>query len=341
MPRNKVFFIYDCLDNSVHTELVFARIIHESVPRLAFSCLPEIHVVGPSTLAERFLLEGGGVHIHQVHAVGPTGLEVMSLPRYCHEIYEVIGAIRPDYIFAASSTLGRTITSWLSVQLDTGVVADAIEFRYDEVTEHLVYTRSTDNDSLLSTIAFNRFPEIASVRPKYTELPSLSSLLPIPASRLTANTVSTGTTDGIEVLSRTWLGRTNAYSKVIIGVGRGVSNCALSSIRRFTDHFGIPLMCSRPLVEDQRFPLDLQIGQSGQSIRADLYIAVGISGATQHMLGTAQCKTVVAVNKDPGALIHHYSDISIINDAEKVFSALADMAINRKEATYEASDCSR
>lgn len=120
--------------------------------------------------------------------------------------------------------------------------------------------------------------------------------------------------------------------KVLIGVGRGVDPAVLELIREVSKRLKIELACTRPMVEKQIMPRYRQVGQSGVSVKPDLYIAVGISGASQHIVGIKDAKKVIAINKDPNAPIFQVCDIGIVADTKSLFTDLLNRLSSQEVA---------
>jgi electron transfer flavoprotein alpha subunit len=109
-------------------------------------------------------------------------------------------------------------------------------------------------------------------------------------------------------------------ANVIAAAGNGVRDVTLFA--RVAQALGAATGASRVAVDDGRFPRERQIGATGRSVSADLYLAIGISGAVQHLQGIKDCRHVVAVNLDPGAPIVQRADLSVIDDAGSFMQAL-------------------
>ncbi|MBW4080403.1 electron transfer flavoprotein subunit alpha/FixB family protein [Paenibacillus sp. S150] len=321
----KACFVFDSLMDSQPAMDAFIQMVQDVTGKLPSSDEPEIHVIIPATMAEQLYFTVNKTGPYTVHSIlAGTGGD-MSIFHYCEQVLARIRRIAPHFIYMVSSTLGRTMTSWLATSMGAGVIAGAIDLEYDPLSGHMVYTRSTNNDTLLSTITFMSFPEVASIRPNSAAAKGEENRGLTQRMSCTVYPPDKSELENIFILSRTRIEQQRLNSRIIVGVGRGVSSPALISIRRFTDKMNIPLLCTKPLVGRDEFTQEKQIGQSGGSIQADLYIAVGISGATQHMIGTLNCRKIIAINNDPAARIHQYSDISLINDAEVVFASLLEM----------------
>ncbi|MEM3356632.1 MAG: electron transfer flavoprotein subunit alpha/FixB family protein [Candidatus Bathyarchaeia archaeon] len=109
----------------------------------------------------------------------------------------------------------------------------------------------------------------------------------------------------------------------LIGIGRGIKDQAnMSMMEEFASVLGAVLACSRPVVDKGWLPTDRQVGSSGKTVKPKLYIAVGISGAFQHVLGMKNSDLIISINKDPNAPIFNFSDYGVIDDLFKIVPAL-------------------
>lgn len=110
---------------------------------------------------------------------------------------------------------------------------------------------------------------------------------------------------------------------VVVGVGRGVADEeTFERVRRLTSHFGAELAGTRPVVDRGWLAWNRQVGTSGQSIRPRIYLALGVSGAFQHVVGIQGAQTVIAVNRDPYAPIFRVADIGVVATVEEFLTAL-------------------
>ncbi len=118
---------------------------------------------------------------------------------------------------------------------------------------------------------------------------------------------------------------------VIIGVGRGIKEQAnVAIVEELAKAIGGVVACSRPIVDANWLPKDRQVGSSGKTVKPKLYIAVGISGAFQHIAGMKNSGTIIAINKDPNAPIFNEADYGIVDDLFKVVPALKNKIVGMK-----------
>jgi electron transfer flavoprotein alpha subunit len=114
-------------------------------------------------------------------------------------------------------------------------------------------------------------------------------------------------------------------SDIVVGIGRGIKEQDnLAMIEEFAASIGGVVACSRPIVDSDWLPKDRQVGSSGKVIKPKLYIAIGISGAFQHVAGMKGAETIIAINKDANAPIFHEADYGIVDDLFKVIPVLKE-----------------
>jgi electron transfer flavoprotein alpha subunit len=119
---------------------------------------------------------------------------------------------------------------------------------------------------------------------------------------------------------------------LIVSVGRGIKEQGnIEIVKKLADSLGAELAASRPICDNEWLPMDRQIGSSGQTVAPKLYLAVGISGAIQHLVGMKGSRTIVAINKDPEAPIFEIADYGIVGDLFEIVPALTAEAEKRRQ----------
>jgi electron transfer flavoprotein alpha subunit len=109
----------------------------------------------------------------------------------------------------------------------------------------------------------------------------------------------------------------------LVGVGRGIKDVTnIPMVEELAKAIGAVVSCSRPIVDKGWLPSDRQVGTSGKTVKPKLYIALGISGAFQHVLGMKSSDLIIAVNKDPKAPIFSFSDYGVVEDIFKILPPL-------------------
>jgi electron transfer flavoprotein alpha subunit len=114
-------------------------------------------------------------------------------------------------------------------------------------------------------------------------------------------------------------------AEIIVSVGRGIKEAEnIPIVQKLAEALGAELAASRPICDNGWLPMERQVGSSGQTVAPKMYMAVGISGAIQHLVGMKGSKTIVAINKDPEAPIFEVADYGIVGDLFQVIPALIE-----------------
>ncbi len=247
---------------------------------------------------------------------------------YAQSLLNFINQSRPRVLIAAADSIGRILTPYLAQQLRTGLTADCTSIHLDTQTGLLDQTRPAIGGSIMATIRCpNNQPQMATVRPhSYRPLSPdwnrTGEIVPIPAfnsqpSRITILDV---------VQPPEQFSIQNA--KRIVAVGRGFrrkENIALATA--FAKQLNAAVGGSREAVDRGWLEYPAQIGLSGKTVMPDLYIALGISGAIQHLAGMQTARKIVAVNRDPNAQIFKVADLAIVGDLFQILPALMERAV--------------
>lgn len=198
-------------------------------------------------------------------------------------------------------------------------------FENNIMYNHYVYLRSTNNDSFLSKIKVKEFPEIITFR-------SLGkNSLNYESQKINCIVKYILPDDKrIEVGSINCITNKSQHS-LVIGIGRGVNKETINKLCMLSKEYNIKVVCTKPLVENKTFLFENQVGQSGFTICPDVYLALGISGSIQHLLGIKNCKKIIAVNTDELANIHSVANFSIIQDCNIFVDKLIEYIEKRKQ----------
>ena len=226
-------------------------------------------------------------------------------------------------VLLSKSELGREVAPRLALRLDTGVAQDCLEVRIDSDEKRLIADRPVYGGNCLATVACTGTPMIAIVRAKTTEsLPrddSRQGEVVAVATGLDASVIRTRVT---EQVSEAVGGVRLEDAPIVVAGGRGLGGPEpfTGELQELAEVLHAPLGASRAVVDSGWVPYSYQIGLTGKTITPDLYITVGISGASQHMAGCSGAKVIVAINKDAEANIFKEARFGVAGDWKKVLA---------------------
>jgi electron transfer flavoprotein alpha subunit len=228
----------------------------------------------------------------------------------------VAAAADADTVVAAGSDRGNEILARVAARLDQPVAANVTAVDGD------VVTRVRWGGSLLEEARLHGSPRILSVAPHAHAADPAASEIPVETLELPADADST-----VRVLERveeSGGGISLRDAKVVIGGGRGVGSAeGFAIIEELAALLGGAVGCSRVVTSAGWRPHSDQVGQTGTKISADLYVACGISGATQHIAGAKGAKKILAINADPEAPILAHADYAVIGDLHEIVPAIS------------------
>ena len=230
---------------------------------------------------------------------------------------------RPAILLLGATAFGRSLAPRLAARLGTGLTADCTGLEIDPETGLLRQTRPAFGGNLMATIVCpERTPQMATVRPKVFPMPvlNLNREVRVIRERIDAAERCFEFLERLPSADETEIGAADVLVSVGQGIG-GAENIALAE--KLARRLGGTLSSSRPLVDSGVMPYARQVGQTGKTVAPKLYLALGISGAIQHMAGVA-AKTIVAVNTDPDAPIFSYAHYAIRCDCGSFLRALLE-----------------
>lgn len=242
---------------------------------------------------------------------------------------EAIRSYEPEIILALSTSKGRAITSIAAAAVGTGLTADCtdLSLRSDGV---LIQTRPALGGNLIADIVCpERRPQMATVRPGVFDCAQLPAV-----SGQTIEFFCGTEWRGVKLLERRPLcgsGLELAESNVLVAGGLGIGSVeGFAELQELAEALGGRVAASRGAVNAGYAEYERQVGLSGMSVRPRIYLAIGISGAAQHLAGIRYAEKIIAVNSDPGAPIFRYADIGVVGDWHEFVPALLEQIKNTK-----------
>lgn len=243
---------------------------------------------------------------------------------YAHQLPENVAALVAEigsgysHILAAATTTGKNILPRVAALLGVAQISDAIEVKSPDTFVRPIYAGNA-----LATVQSSDAVKVVSIRSTaFAEAPATGGSAPIEAVSVVKDLgLSSFVNEELSVSERPEL----TAASVVISGGRGMQsgeNFAL--LEKVADKLGAAIGASRAAVDAGFVPNDMQVGQTGKIVAPELYIAVGISGAIQHLAGMKDSKVIVAINKDEEAPIFQVADYALVDDLFKVLPELAE-----------------
>lgn len=261
-------------------------------------------------------------------------LETYSTDGFTSVMCAVISAKKPAVVLYGATPHGRDFAPRVAARLKLGLTADCTGLEID-ADRQLVQTRPAFGGNIMASIItpYNR-PQTSTVRPNVFPVPEkqparsiVQEDFPVTLNRSAIRT---------RIVEKNYLDNDSAVSiedaRVIVAGGRGCQKSAnLDLLRNLADQLGGVIAGSRAIVEQGWIPHTQQVGQSGTTVGPELYIAAGVSGAIQHVVGMSSSKTVIAINKDPEAGIFKTADLGVVGDALEILPILSAMIEKEKQ----------
>ena len=258
---------------------------------------------------------------------------------YAHALASVIEKYKPEIMLVGATAIGRDLGPRVSARVHTGLTADCTQLDIgdfplnpvpgqEQKHNQLLMTRPAFGGNTIATIACpdNR-PQMATVRPgvmqKIDRIEGAKAVVEEYNPGFTPDNkyveildVVKSITDTVDIMD----------AKILVSGGRGMG-CPenFEMLKELADVLGGEVSCSRAVVDAGWEPKDLQVGQTGKTVRPQVYFAIGISGAIQHVAGMEESDLIIAINKDETAPIFEVADYGIVGDALKIVPKLTEV----------------
>ncbi|MDR2889098.1 MAG: electron transfer flavoprotein subunit alpha/FixB family protein [Lachnospiraceae bacterium] len=268
---------------------------------------------------------------------------------YTHALASVIEKYQPEIFLVGATAIGRDLAPRVCARVHTGLTADCTQLDIgdfpinpipgkEQKHNQLLMTRPAFGGNTIATIACPDFrPQMATVRPGVMQKQPKNE-----GAKANLEEFNPGFTPNHNYVEIVDIVKSVANvvdimdAKILISGGRGVGGPEnFGMLEELAEAIGGTVSCSRAVVDAGWKPKDLQVGQTGKTVRPGLYIAVGISGAIQHLAGMEESDVIIAINKDETAPIFEVADYGIVGDYKKILPALteklaAEMAAKEK-----------
>ncbi len=295
--------------------------------RLAAELGQELSAVLIGSDVEPLAAELAAFGARRVYLCQHPDLASYSTLAYTRVLAELVREHAPAVLLMGATPLGRDLAPRLSRRLDLGLTADCTGLAIEPETGNLLQTRPAFGGNVMATIYTPRVrPQMATVRPGVMARPRRSE--GVQAEVVTVEATPDPADLLLRVLSRRETARRGvdlSQAKVIVSGGRGCGGDeGFALLESLAGLLGAELGGTRVAVEEGWIGVERQIGQTGQTVRPELYVACGISGAIQHRAGILGSRFIVAVNRDARAPIFSVADYAIVGEVQKVVPAICD-----------------
>ncbi len=259
---------------------------------------------------------------------------------YAHALSSVINEFKPEIMLVGATAIGRDLGPRVSARVATGLTADCTQLDIgdfplqpipgkedEQLHKQLLMTRPAFGGNTIATIAcpYNR-PQMATVRPGVMQ--RQAKVEGAKAEVINYNPGFTPDHKYVEILEivKSVSEKVDIMdAKILVSGGRGMGNAEnFKILQDLAEALGGEVSCSRAVVDSGWMPKDMQVGQTGKTVRPQLYVACGISGAIQHLAGMEESDVIIAINKDETAPIFDVADYGIVGDLFKIVPELTE-----------------
>ena len=265
---------------------------------------------------------------------------------YAHALAEVIKKYKPEIMLVGATAIGRDLGPRVSARIHTGLTADCTQLEIgdfpinpipgrEQLHNQLLMTRPAFGGNTIATIACPNFrPQMATVRPgvmqKAERVEGAQAVIEEFNPGFVPNNKYVEILDIVKAVSDV---EDIMDAKILVSGGRGVGSAEnFKLLEDLAEALGGTVSCYRAVVDAGWKSKDLQVGQTGKTVRPHVYFAIGISGAIQHLAGMEESDIIIAINKDETAPIFDVADYGIVGDLNKILPALTEKIKEAKAA---------
>ncbi len=268
----------------------------------------------------------------RVYLIDSPVLKHYRTQPYSAAVTSLIQKYKPEIVLSGATTVGRDLAGAIATYLETGLTADCTALDIDPETRLLRQTRPAFGGNIMATILCKtRKPQMSTVRPRVMQMGIKD---PSRTGEIVRETIQLEEKDMLtQVVELIKEGGKSVHldrAEIIVSGGRGLGEAKnFEYIRELAAVLGGTVGASRAAVEAGWIPQVHQVGQTGTTVRSKLYIAVGISGAIQHLVGMQTSDIIIAINKDPEAPIFKVANYGLVGDFRVIVPALIEEFKNR------------
>lgn len=259
----------------------------------------------------------------EVHVIDSPGLKTYLSGPFGKGLSDLTARVKPEILLIGATPLGRDLASIVATRIETGLTADCTGLAIDEETKMLLMmTRPTFGGNIMATIVCQHHrPQMSTVRPRVFRIPEKDTAR---TGNIFHYPFEAPTGDLPEIIQfikdeKDAAALDIARFPALVVAGKGACDPdSMPMLTELADLVGGIVACSRPVVEAGLMPYERQVGQTGKTVAPKLYLAIGVSGAVQHLVGMQGSEKIVAVNSDPSAPIFGVATVGIVGDYKEV-----------------------
>lgn len=254
-------------------------------------------------------------------------LKIYATEPYTKAVNAVIEEMKPEIVIYGATTIGRDLAPRVSARVHTGLTADCTKLEIDPESKLLLMTRPAFGGNIMATIVCENYrPQMATVRPGVMEaLPKDDTRTGEVVDFKVDFEESDMNIKIREVVKSTHTSVDITEAKVLVSGGKGIGSAEYFDVLKdLADELGGLVSSSRANVDSGWIGKERQVGQTGKTVRPDLYMACGISGAIQHLAGMEDSELIVAINNNAKAPIFDVADLGVVGDLTKIMPILIE-----------------
>jgi electron transfer flavoprotein alpha subunit len=289
--------------------------------------------VGASALVigkdvDKIAPELGKYGIKKVYVADDERLAYYSATSYAKILSDVVASSASDVVILSASAMGKDLGARVAAKLEAGIVADCIAISVSG--GEIVATRPVYAGKAMVDVKIRSSKKVFTLRPNVFS-PGNPTGQPAEAEKLSLNLQQSDFASRVIAVSTSKAGRPDlTEADIVVSGGRGLGAPEnFKIVEEIADVLGAAVGASRAVVDAGWRPHGDQVGQTGKTVSPSLYVAVGISGAIQHLAGMSSSKYIVAINKDKEAPIFQIADYGIVGDA---FEIIPELTVQLKKA---------
>jgi len=261
----------------------------------------------------------------KIYIVDHPALKSYQDDPYTEVLVKLVKEYSPEIILCGATTIGRSLVSRVAVKIGAGLTADCTGLDIDKRDKLLLQTRPAFGGNIMATIITpNHRPQMATVRHKVMKEAEIDKSRKAEVIRKTyPENVMKSRTRLLDIIEEIEETVNLAEADIVVSGGRGLGGPEnFATIRELARVLNAAVGASRAAVDSDWIPYSHQVGQTGKTVCPKLYIACGISGQIQHLIGMQSSKVIVAINKDPDAPIFKAATYGIVGDIFDIVPAL-------------------